>query len=320
MEPKRTKFCVHKIELPNPFFEKDNNVYVLESGGELALIDAGIELPQAFEALRGGLESHGYRLEQLSKVFVTHKHVDHAGLAARLQELSGATVYVHEGDWPDVREYDLRYPEVHERYLARMREWGLPAEVIERLDATRKTFQELGRSVPAEPLRDGETIPVGDITVRVIHTPGHTRGSACFLVDGKLFVGDHVLPDYTPNIGATDITAQGLLGAYRESLRKIRDLDGVEGLPGHGRPLDDVRARVDEILRHHDEREERLLQVLADGRPRTVYEIAVALFGPLRDHHALLGAGEVYAHLEELRRQKLVAPTEDGRYLRAATG
>ncbi len=316
MESKRTKFSVHKIELPNPFFEKDNNVYLLESDGELALVDAGIELPQAFEALRRGLHARGYSLEQVSKVFVTHKHVDHAGLAARIHELSGAEVYVHEEDWPDVREYDTRYPEVHERYLERMREWGLPAEVIEQMDATRRTFQELGRSAPAEPLRDGEEIPVGAVTVRVLHTPGHTRGSACFLVDETLFVGDHVLPDYTPNIGATDITAHGLLGAYRESLRKIRDLDGVEVLPGHGRPIDDVRARVDEILRHHDEREERILQILADGRPRTVYEIAVALFGDLRDHHALLGAGEVYAHLEELQRAKLVAPTEGGRYVR----
>ena len=308
---------VHRIRLPNPFFEKDNNVYVLESEGELALIDAGIELPQAFEALRRGLEALGYSIEQISKIFLTHKHVDHAGLAARLHEISGATVYVHEGDWPDVQEYHTRYPRVHERYIQRMREWGLPPGTIEQMDATRRMFQELGRSVPAEPLRDGEEIPVGAVTVRVIHTPGHTRGSACFLIDDRLFVGDHVLPDYTPNIGATDITAHGLLRAYRGSLQKIRELNGVKVLPGHGRPIESLKGRVDEILRHHDEREEKILRVLADGRPRTVYEIAVALFGTLRDHHALLGAGEVYAHIEELQREKLVAPTDDGRYVRA---
>ena len=316
MKAECSKVTVHAIRLPNPFFEKDNNVYALESEGELALIDAGIEIPQAFEALRRGLEALGYSIEGVSKIFLTHKHVDHAGLAARIHELSGARVYVHEGDWPDVQEYDTRYPRVHERYIERMREWGLPPKIIEQMDATRKTFQELGRSAPAEPLRDGEEIPVGAAAVRVIHTPGHTRGSACFLIDDQLFVGDHVLPDYTPNIGATDITAHGLLGAYRGSLQKIRGLNGVKVLPGHGRPIDDVRARVDEILKHHDEREEKILRILADGRPRTVYEIAVALFGDLRDHHALLGAGEVYAHLEELQREKLVAPTEDGRYVR----
>lgn len=307
---------ITRISLPNPYFEKDNNVYLIESDGETALIDAGIHMPEAFLTLERSLAEHGHRPDEISKVFLTHKHIDHAGLAARIRAASGATVYVHREDHRDVAEFNERYPSVHELYVKSMRLWGLPDGVIEQLAATRDMFLHLGRSVPAEALDDGEEIPIGSATLRVIHTPGHTLGSACFLADETLFVGDHILPDYTPNIGATDIAARGLLSRYRESLRKIKDLDGARVLPGHGREISDLEARVEEILRHHDERDGKILDILADGRPRTVYEIALALFGTLRDHHALLGAGEAQAHLELLEARGAVERVEDHRYVR----
>ncbi len=307
---------VIKISLPNPYFEKDNNVYLIESAGETALIDAGIHMPEAFLTLERSLSEHGYRLDEISKVFLTHKHIDHAGLAARIRSVSGATVYVHREDHKDVVEFNERYPSVHELYVQGMRVWGLPEDVIAQMAATRDMFLQLGRSVPAEALDDGEEIPIGSVTLRVIHTPGHTLGSACFLVNETLFVGDHILPDYTPNIGATDIAAQGLLARYRDSLRRIRDFDGVRVLPGHGREIFDIAARVEEILQHHDERDGKILNILADGRPRTVHEIALALFGTLRDHHALLGSGEVQAHLELLEDAGVVTRLEDHRFVR----
>jgi len=141
-------------------------------------------------------------------------------------------------------------------------------------------------------------------------------GSVCFLVDDQLFTGDHVLPDYTPNVGATDLAAQGALTRYRASLRKLKALDGVRALPGHGRPIPDLNARIDEILGHHDEREAKIVQVLSDGEPRMVFEIARALFGELREHHVVLGCGEVFAHLEALEAQKAVVKLEDGCYAR----
>jgi glyoxylase-like metal-dependent hydrolase (beta-lactamase superfamily II) len=273
-------------------------------------------MPEAFLTLERSLAEHGYRLNEISKVFLTHKHIDHSGLAARIQAVSGATVYVHREDHRDVVEFNERYPSVHELYVQSMRVWGLPEDVIVQMAATRDMFLHLGRSVPAEALDDGEEVPIGSVTLRVIHTPGHTLGSACFLIDETLFVGDHILPDYTPNIGATDIAARGLLARYRDSLRRIRDLDGARVLPGHGREISDIAARVEEILRHHDERDGKILNILADGRPRTVYEIALALFGTLRDHHALLGSGEVQAHLELLGARGTVECLEDHRYVR----
>ena len=313
----RCAMRVHTLSLPNPYFEKDNNAYAIELGdGELALVDTGVDRPEAFRALVEGLARLGYAPQAVRFVLLTHKHLDHFGLAHRLKALSGATVYVHAQDLPDVVEFDGRYPRVHDQYAKRLRAWGVPEARIEPLRRTRDVFLKLGRSVPAEPLYDGQTIDLGRVELRALHTPGHTMGSACFLLGDRLFTGDHILPDYTPNVGATDLTAQGALTRYRASLQKLKELDGVRALPGHGRPIPDLNARIDEIVRHHDEREARILRILSDGRPRTVFEIARALFGELREHHVVLGCGEVFAHLEALEAREAVVGLEDGRYAR----
>lgn len=301
------------ITLPNPYFEGANNVYVVDAGAP-ALIDTGIDSPAALAAFTDALERHGYALHQIEAIFLTHKHIDHFGLAHRLQGLYGVRVYVHRADHEDVARFDERHEVVSQCYLDAMRRWGLPAEMIERMAQMRVALGGLGRSVPAEPLEDGERVPLGAAELRVIHTPGHTLGSACFQIGNALFTGDHVLPDYTPNVGATDVTSKGMLARYLDSLGKIRRYAPLTSYPGHGDQITDLEARIETILSHHRERTERILSRLKDGDPRTVYELALELFGSLRDHHVLLGAGEVQAHLELLEIQGRVVSLEDHCY------
>ena len=107
-----------------------------------------------------------------------------------------------------------------------------------------------------------------------------------------------------------------MLPKYLNSLEKIRAFSGLRTLPGHGREIASLTERIDTILSHHKEREKRILAILADGKSRTVYEIALALFGKMKEHHALLGAGEAQAHLELLEQQGRVEKREDHRYYR----
>jgi len=302
-----------RIKLPNPYFEKDNNAYLIDSG-KVALIDTGIDTEEAFSALKRALARHGYKLGQIEAIFLTHKHLDHFGLARRIQEISGASVYIHREDCEDVARFEERFEHVNSLYAQKMELWGLPSELIEQL-GFRAKFAKLGRSADAEALEDGQRVPVGSEEISVIHTPGHTSGSACFFFSGALFTGDHLLPDYTPNIGATEIAKEGMLPKYLDSLRKIRGYSHLRVLPGHGEEIRDLAERVDTILSHHKEREERILKILSDRRPRTVYQIALELFGTLKEHHALLGAGEVQAHLEVLEARRQVERLEGHLYV-----
>ncbi len=303
---------IARFQIPNPYFEGQNNVYFIE-GREPTLIDTGIGTAAALAELEGMLGQHGYRLNDVRKIFLTHKHIDHFGLACAIWERSGARVYVHEADHEEVMHFEERHAEVTERYRAFMVECGVPSETIASLTSLSAAFGTLGRSVPAEALHDGQRVALGDGELTVMHTPGHTRGSVCFQYEKLLFSGDHLLPDYTSNVGATDMEAAEPLSQYLSSLRKIQGLTGIEmTLPGHGEPMIDFSDRIATIEAHHRERSQKIWEILADGKPQSVYEIALRLFGRLRDHHVLLGCGEVHAHLAAL--------ISEGRVRRLGTG
>lgn len=306
-----------QIPIPNPYFEGNSNAYALEIGaGKLLLVDTGIGTDEAFSYFRRDLESHGYALKDISVVFLTHKHSDHFGMAHKIREISGARVYVHEDDWNDVAHYTERRDEVAEMYRKTMLFWGISPEAVQMFSVMRQNFDALAHSVSAEKLRDGQKLKIGNSEFAVIHTPGHTQGSGCFLYGEKIFTGDHLLPNYTPNIGATDITVGKMLSKFLKSLEKIRPYSEREALPGHGTSMQNFAARIDTIVQHHHERQEKILRILTDRKLHTIVEIAMALFGTMREHHLLLGCGEVHAHLEMLQEKDCVEWREENRFVR----
>jgi glyoxylase-like metal-dependent hydrolase (beta-lactamase superfamily II) len=150
-----------------------------------------------------------------------------------------------------------------------------------RVDAPVRAFDpSLCAGAPA--LADDEVVEAAGLSIRVLHTPGHTEDSVCLAVDGTMLTGDSVL-----GRGTTVISD---LGAYLTSLRRLAAVPaGTPALPGHGPELPDVAATAREYLTH---REERLDQVRAalrelgqDATARQVVELVyrdvdVSLWGP----------------------------------------
>lgn len=123
---------------------------------------------------------------------------------------------------------------------------------------------ELARSVGAElrgfdreqclggePLVDGEWIPVDDVELQVLATPGHTSDSVCFVVPGQaVLTGDTVL-----GRGSTVIMhPDGAVGAFFASLDKLEALGDLEVLPGHGEPRSSIAEAAREYRAHRSER------------------------------------------------------------------
>lgn len=306
---------IHRIVIPNPFFEGATNVYLI-AADPVTLIDTGIGTDEGFGVLTAALRSHGLEPRSLRRIVLTHHHLDHIGLARRLHDTSGAPVFVHAADWEAV----TRYEAWHTRFVAQMRErlaaWGAPAADIE--EASTLFLHgglKLAQSVHAERLADGQRLPMGAGELEVIHVPGHSMGSVCLRFGRHLFSGDHVLPDVSPNIGGGDFTTPDLLRRYLASLERVRQFqtDDLRVYPGHGAPFADLAGRVRELWEHHREREQAILELLQDRGPMTVYELAVRLFGALRGHHVALGTAEVFAHLDKLGRDGRVSQRE-GRY------
>jgi glyoxylase-like metal-dependent hydrolase (beta-lactamase superfamily II) len=311
--------AVRQIAIPNPYFEGPSNAFLIQSPhSPPILIDTGIGTEESLGLLRRELPHYGCTLKEIAAILLTHKHMDHFGLARAIQDESGATVHVHADDWQDVVSFDDRHEKISQLYLEAMHRWGIPQEIVSQLAGFRTRFATLARSVShAEKLNDDQVLRFGALEFRTLHTPGHTLGSACFLVGERLFTGDHLLPTYTPNVGATDVTSEKLLGQFLDSLKKILTVPNAERLeiwPGHGRPWTDPGPRIEKIFQHHHERTERILEILGDCQAHTAFEIAQKLFGTMKEHHILLGAGEVYAHLEELESTERVKRKEPNRF------
>ena len=82
---------IHKISIPTPFAVGDVNSFLVK-GDALSLIDAGPKTPEAYEALKHGLNEAGYTFTDIEQVFLTHHHPDHAGW---IDAFENATVLGH---------------------------------------------------------------------------------------------------------------------------------------------------------------------------------------------------------------------------------
>lgn len=307
---------LHAISLGNHEFEGENDAYLLESGGTTALIDTGIHRPDIHEQLVDGLTAHGHSVADVDVVVLTHHHIDHAALAGPVAIESGATVYAHDRAAPMVaRDHDA-----HEAYEAlqerRFEEWGMPEPEREELRAFFDAVPPIVSPPEISTVVDGDEIQIGETTLRVDHAPGHTAGHCTFAFerDGsrEVFVGDVILPVYTPNVGGADLRLDHPLAHYLETLTAIVEADYDRAWPGHRDVIEDPAARARTIVEHHHERTENVLAALRTGSPATPWEVSATLFGSLEDIHILHGPGEAFAHLDHLAQHDVVERTDGG--------
>ena len=179
-------------------------------GGECVLIDA----PPDPTSIIDRLKHHGLRLVALLN---THGHVDHVGGVKEVVKAQEHDVAVHIHD--------------HDRHML--------MDPIGTSGVMGRYLYDLDVSPPelVYGLDDGQKVSGAGMTFTALHTPGHTQGSVCFLmeVDGEapvLFSGDHL---FAGSIGRTDLPG-GDFGMLMESMaEKILPMsDEVNVLPGHG--------------------------------------------------------------------------------------
>lgn len=282
------------------------NTYVIKSGGEDAVIDAGPDFFLSIAALRRNMKRLDVRLDRCLFI-ATHAHRDHIGAAQKLA--SASKVYVGYNELRELTSGEGRAREV----LAFAVENGFP-EILAR-NVIKLTWGAYFKKAPElVPLRDGEVLELGDCKLKCVETPGHTRGHVCFHDQNKgvLFSGDHVLSDITPNISSWSYE-EDALSAYLLSLKRLCGLDPIIVLPGHGSPFKDLRGRIQKLVDHH---EERLLEIVGILKHRGGDAYWISSKVKWRARHPLWGRssvlyrwlafGETLAHLNFLVRLGIV--------------
>ena len=177
----------------------DENTYVItdEKSGLSAVIDP--DLYYFKDGCRQLCEKFNITL-----ILLTHAHFDHIYSAKELKALTGAEVCIHE----------------------------LDADTL--ADPSLNLSSQLGSGIsliPDRKLKDGDSIMLGCSEIKILLTSGHTRGSCCYICDGKIFSGDTL---FHGSVGRTDFPGGSMKEMYR-SIEKLKSLtEDYELYPGHG--------------------------------------------------------------------------------------
>ena len=271
---------VYRIPLPLPFDGlRAVNVYAIETPDGLVMIDSGWMLDVTREQLERSLARIGAGLPDIRRFLITHVHRDHYTQAIALRKTFGMKVALGLGEKPSLDALLARNFRVMSAQASRLVTAGAQPLIDKMVAAGIVAPQpDLGYGEPDEWLTSGQRIDLGDRTLKVIATPGHTRGHLVFadLTAGLLFAGDHVLPHITPSISFEPAPAERALHNFMESLRLVRQMPDLMLLPAHGPVAPSVHARVDELLDHHESRLREMAAVLADDES-TAYQIALGI-------------------------------------------
>ena len=193
-----------------------SRAYLIE-GDRLALVDSG--LPWHTKSVMDYVSSIGRNPTELDLILVTHSHPDHTSGALAISKRTGAEIVAHVGDTK--RHSDQ---EVSLSYMGVFNSHKVPLPFLQR------TLVSMVAS-------DGQVLPDHG-GIRVIHSPGHTPGSVCYLLEssGVLFSGDTVFSDGHGLSRSVPFPGSDLQ-RYRRSLDMLAELEFDTLCGGHGVPL-----------------------------------------------------------------------------------
>lgn len=289
--------------MPLPFKLDHINLWVLEDGDGWTVVDTGVGLEDTRAlwdaALAGALGGR-----PVTRVIVTHFHPDHMGNAHWLAERAGADVWCAQAEWLSA-QLAVRSAGDIERRLAFYRRNGVTGEALQALRGRAAHYPRLVPSVAPHyrAIRDGDDLTIGGRRWRALVVLGHSPEQVVLHAPdaGVLIAGDQILPRITTNVSVwPDQPLADPLGLYLASLPRFRAMEpGTLVLPSHGLPFHGLHARLDALVRHHDDRLARTLAALAG--PRTAAEVMAVLFEGEHDAHQLgFALGETLAHLNHL--------------------
>jgi glyoxylase-like metal-dependent hydrolase (beta-lactamase superfamily II) len=294
------------LRLPVPGSLNHINIWILEDGEGVAIVDTGLAIDAAREAweaiFAGPLAGRA-----VTRIICTHFHPDHSGLAGWLTRRFDVPLWMTRGEWLFVRMLtaDIRDTPPDEA-VAYWRAVGWSEERI--ATESQKGWGRFASVVSPIPLgyvriQDGDRLAIGARTWRVVVGSGHSPEHACLVDDaaGLMIAGDQVLPRITSNVSLSLSEPRAdPLGEWLASIAKLRQLpDDLLVLPSHGEPFTGLHARLDALRDGHLGRLDALHDLLAE--PRRVPDCFTTLFGrPIGDDNFGLAAGEAMAHLRHL--------------------
>lgn len=286
---------------PSKFTYLGTGTYVI-GHGDVVVVDPGPRLDSHQDALAAALAT-----ERVRAILITHCHADHSPLAEWLSAETGAPTIAF-GPHPRPSADDLADVDPEPK----------PAPEADSGDSGAGTHGEVEEStdydfVPDIAVADGDLAFEGyGMTIRAVHTPGHTSNHMCYALDEELalFSGDHVMGWSTTVVSSPD----GDMAAYMNSLRTVAQRADSVLWPTHGPPRHDAVEYVAALIAHREAREAQILQMLAAGHHR-IAEIVEVLYADVRRELHRPARRSVQSHLIKLVQEGRVVVADGDRPL-----
>ena len=291
-----------------PFRLNHINLYMIDTEAGWLLVDAGInqdETAAQWQVLLDGPLSH----QAVAGLLITHHHVDHLGYAGALSAKLDIPVYASASEadfahWMFTMADDEFADLVADTYV----NYGLDETHVAQARADKGRFRRHVKTLPDFTIiEEGHLFPSRHGTWQVRIDRGHSQGQISLVDDtrGLLIAVDFLLPRISPNI-SVDLRDfdDDMLGHYLTYCEAMTSLpDQTQIFPGHDWPFTQGGARAAQLIDHHHQRLDSLLEAAKNG-PLTVADGMRHLFGKSFGPHELyFASGEARAHLWHLVQQ-----------------
>lgn len=300
----------YKVSIPltnNPL--KEIHVYIVKGKQSSLLIDTGFNNTETKTYLYQILSDLQIPLENL-KVFISHLHADHAGLASHFYH-QGCEIFASEQDAKIMNQIiDNSFMTIVSQNMTLL---DLDRYQIDR-DMLPQTNPENPSPIPFTILKAGETLTVDDTIFKIIDVAGHTPGMlALYETQNKLLFGaDHILDQISPNIAYWGEHFPAL-EIFLINLKNIIPLNIKTIYPSHRNEMHDHPRRAIELIKHHHERLDEVLSILKDHKiALSASQVAAKMQWNFRapswdafpNAQKFFATHEAMAHLEYLYQQK----------------
>lgn len=295
---------IYKVEIPLPQIPlKSINSYVVKAAERNLIIDTGMNRGECRAALIKALEKLNINLDR-TDFFITHLHVDHAGLVSNLAS-NESKIYISA----NAINYDERFGDIFEFSLAN----GFPeSKIKEAIIAHFGGEHAANRILNFVQVKEGDFLKVGNYHFKCVWTPGHTKGHMCLYEPTYkvFFSGDHILGEITPNLSLTLPEQGNPLKDYLSSLDKVDNLEIDLVLPGHRSIFTNHKHRISEIKHHHELRLNEIRRILGKSSGNAYFVASKMLWGVNHDswesfpvQQKWFATGEANAHLRYLKQK-----------------
>ena len=265
-----------RIELPTIYGMQTVNSYLFKEP-EPILIDCGEDSPESWEALKKGLTENGLTLADIKKIYITHTHIDHFGMAGRIARETNAEIWVSEQALHCILNFELVHKTVRKLTIETTGKlWGeiIPESPMDKFSKSMGKSKDAWISIPTENVKVykvGDHLNFGNENWKVIYMPGHSNTQTIYFQEEtkKILSADMLLtvtptPFYELPDGLTGSRIKGL-PIMLQSYEALNDLDFEVAYPGHYEKIENPKEIISKQVSHIHNRKLQCLDFIKSG-------------------------------------------------------